>query len=99
MAAFCLLTASAAVPAIATEPERYDRRIEMAAAERAAARLGELRGSIGPKAGGEAFFVRRKPVPLGFGLPATRRDLPPPISLDLPEAIDSTSTGSLAPAY
>lgn len=71
-------------PALADNLQRHDRTIEKAAAKRAAERIGDLRGSIGPAAHGNPFFEDVIPVPLGFGLPrmAPQRGhgYPPPIS-------------------
>lgn len=89
-AAFALI----AVAANAQEAGRYDRKIELAAAERAAARLGQLRGSIAPEAKQEAFFAERQPTPLGFGLPtAPRPEIEtPPISMKGQDRLAVTGT-------
>ena len=73
----------AAGQSIAAETDRYDRKIEHAAAERAAARLGQLRGSIAPEARRSSFVSEERPAPLGFGLPSPARPEiePAPISL------------------
>ena len=73
-----------ASPAVADNLRRHDRTIEKAAAKRAAERIGDLRGSIGPAAHGNPFFEDVEPVPLGFGLPRMApqkgHGYPPPIS-------------------
>lgn len=81
-----ILPAIPAATASAEDIYRHDRRIELAAAQRAAERMGALRGSIAPQARRGAFFSEQKPLPLGFGLPGPRPDAPAPISNSTPVA-------------
>jgi hypothetical protein len=78
---------------------RYDRKIEEAAAERAASKLGALRGTIHPEAENVMYDqdIAQPPKP-GFPIlkeNARRQGLPPIVLLETP-GIDPVVTGAIA---
>lgn len=81
------------------ELPRYDKKIEAAAAERAASRLGALRGTIQPEAQ-NVMHDRDFPRPPKPGFPILKENighsgLPPIVSLEPPD-IDLMTTAPTA---
>jgi len=95
---FVLISAFGTNSAQAEEAPRYDRKIEKAAAERVAAKLGELRGTIRPEAEDVLYDEDNKPYRV-LGFPIIKEQikgsgLPPIVSRDAPD-IDRIMTGSV----
>lgn len=93
-----LCTAGAA-SAQAEETQRYDKKIEKAAAERVASKMGELRGTIQPDAEDFLYDENDRPFPI-LGFPIIKEQikgsgLPPIVSVEEPN-IDRIMTGSVS---
>lgn len=91
-----LTMAAAASGAWATDRPSHDVKVEKAAAERVAARLGGLRGGLAHDAGLAALIERDRVRTSTQPVRPRRRGLPP-IVMDAPQGVDLTLTGATAP--
>jgi hypothetical protein len=86
--------AAAAPVAEAGDFEKYDHKVERAAAERAAAKIGDLRGGAVHDADLATLIeMKRKKLPRPQKA-ADENALPPMVSIDPPEGVDVIITGS-----
>lgn len=87
-----------ACAAHAEEPAKHDRKVERAAAERIAVKIGDLRGGVSHDADLAALIeMKMKKLPRPMQTGTANNGLPPMVMNDVPAGLDTMITGSNKP--